>query len=91
MSGRVTLHVLDPIARQLLIERNWWRDTFESAEELTSHFPEQSYWVDCAQAIAADGANTLTILNTWALAIGLELDPSFGLNKVTDDFTAEAQ
>ncbi|KAF1919559.1 hypothetical protein BDU57DRAFT_569220, partial [Ampelomyces quisqualis] len=64
-------------ARQLLLDRNWWRGTFDSAEHLTAHFPENSHWVDCAQHDQEGPADTYTILNALALVLGLELHVGF--------------
>jgi hypothetical protein len=101
-----TLHVLDPMAwrttredrqaihdntHEILSDQNWGRNVFKSVELMTAQFPDHSYWIDCAQNTVRDEANTFTILNAWALAMGLELNPAFSIDKFSSNFTLEAQ
>jgi hypothetical protein len=88
----ITLHVLDAMAwettkehrqtihdtaLQVLIESDWGRNVFPSVKALTAKLPKQSQWVDCAQHCTHEMADTLTILNGLAVAMGLELDETF--------------
>jgi hypothetical protein len=102
----ITLHVLDPMAwqttaqyrlaiyvnaRRMLIESDWWRTSFTSTEDLLPHFPEESIWVDCAQGTDRDELNVFTILNGWALALGLEIVPGFSMEGIEATFFNQAQ
>jgi hypothetical protein len=102
----ITLHVLDPMAwqttaqyrlaiyvnaRRMLVESDWWRTSFTSTEDLLPHFPEESIWVDCAQGTDRDELNVFTILNGWALALGLEIVPGFSMEGIEATFFNQAQ
>jgi hypothetical protein len=102
----ITLYVLDPMAwritretriaihdaaRTLLVESDWWRTSFDTAEHMLAQFPESSHWVDCAQDADQYELDKFTILNAWALAMGLELTPTFSLKEAPNAFSSQAQ
>lgn len=104
-NGSITLHVLDPMAwritaedrlviyadtRRLLIESDWWQSSFNSVEKMLGQFPEASYWVDCAQGVDRDELDVFTILNGWALALGLQLLPGFNMEEISATFFSQA-
>lgn len=51
----------------------WWRHQFNSWEDVPR--PEAAQWIPCAQQPDDSGCGYHTILNSWALALGLELNP----------------
>jgi hypothetical protein len=69
-----------------LIERNWWRGTFDSAEDLTAHFPQVSHWENCTQHDQQPEVDTYAILNALALASGLEINHTFYSDDLRDFF-----
>jgi hypothetical protein len=70
----------------LLIERHWWRGTFDSAEDLTAHFPHVSHWENCPQHDQQREVDTYTILNALALALGPEINQAFYGDDLRDFF-----
>ena len=64
-------------ARQLLLASEWWRHAFDSAEDMEKAMPESAEWVPCAQAPIKEASYIYTVLNGWALAMGLEPNPAF--------------
>lgn len=52
---------------------HWWRHQFASWEDVSK--PDAARWIPCAQQPGNDECGYYTILNTWALALGLELNP----------------
>jgi hypothetical protein len=102
----ITLYVLDPMAwritreiriavheaaRQLLVESDWWRTAFNTSDDMLGRFPESSHWIDCAQDVDHHELDMFTILNAWALAMGLELIPSFSLKEAPNAFSNQSQ
>ncbi|KAH4015563.1 hypothetical protein HBI95_163550 [Parastagonospora nodorum] len=77
-------------ALQILVDRNWWRGTFESADEMQLQFPEASYWVDCVQHDIPRRADTYAILNAFAIAMGLQLNLNF-YGRRPENFFDQAQ
>ncbi|EAT78575.2 hypothetical protein SNOG_13950 [Parastagonospora nodorum SN15] len=77
-------------ALQILVDRNWWRGTFESADEMQLQFPEASYWVDCVQHDIPRRADTYAILNAFAIAMGLQLNLNF-YERRPENFFDQAQ
>lgn len=101
MDRDATLHVLDPRAwqttlddrnaiaagaRKLANDRNWLRNVLGPDVE----DPIVADWAECAQEVEGDNTNTFTILNAWALAMGLHLNPAFRVNQ-SPDFHSQAQ
>ncbi|KAG9194492.1 hypothetical protein G6011_04527 [Alternaria panax] len=64
-------------AKELLSKSKWWQDTFESPKHMTDSLPGDVGLVPVAQATTDDGSFTYTVLNAWALAMGLEPSPLF--------------
>jgi hypothetical protein len=106
LQSRVTLHVLDPMAwqataqdrrdihenaRQLLTESDWWLPSFTTAQFMLQNFPQTSQWIDCAQGLDRYELDMFTILNAWALALGLELLPAFNIEAHPVTFSNQAQ
>jgi hypothetical protein len=54
-----------------------WLLASESDEQVASHLLSDIEWVPCAQSMTLEGTFTYTVLNAWALAMGLELNPAF--------------
>jgi hypothetical protein len=90
--GGLSLRVLDPMhwhstledrnaiftqARDLLLSSNWWQNIYSSASEMKKASPTSAEWVPCAQDNLPGTTYFYTILNAWALAMGLELNPDF--------------
>ncbi|KAI4942131.1 hypothetical protein J4E91_010330 [Alternaria rosae] len=88
----ITLEVLDPIMwqatlssrkgvdghiRETLLNSTWWRHVYDSLDHMEGNLPEATMWVPAAQVATADGSFTYTVLNAWALAMGLAPNPSF--------------
>jgi hypothetical protein len=91
---REAIHIY---AHDLLNDRDWWRniiphtdDGNDSDPAALRHIGDESYWVDCAQETDGHSTNTFTILNAWALAMGLELNPAFRIDQHSD-FYGRAQ
>lgn len=63
--------------QQWLLTTNWWKNAFKSNEEMGEHMPQSFEGVPCAQTTTQEGAFTYTVLNAWALAMGLEPNPTF--------------
>ncbi|KAJ4335265.1 hypothetical protein N0V95_008950 [Ascochyta clinopodiicola] len=51
----------------------WWREKFASWKDVPR--PSTATWVPCAQQPGDDECGYTAILNSWALALGLELNP----------------
>ncbi|CAO2654568.1 Nn.00g113010.m01.CDS01 [Neocucurbitaria sp. VM-36] len=94
--GQITLRIMDPIAwrstradrdqfnqqaRQLLASREWWRDSYDSSENMERHLPEAIEWVPCAQHTVREQSVTYTVLNAWAIAFGLVPNSAFRLSR----------
>lgn len=88
----ITLEVLDPLMwqatlssrkgvdeyiRETLRNSTWWRHVYDSLDHMEGNLPEATMWVPAAQVATADGSFTYTVLNAWALAMGLAPNPSF--------------
>ncbi|KAH6882138.1 hypothetical protein BKA58DRAFT_350775 [Alternaria rosae] len=88
----ITLEVLDPLTwqatlssrkgvdehiRETLRNSTWWRHVYDSLDHMEGNLPEATMWVPAAQVTTADGSFTYTVLNAWALAMGLVPNPSF--------------
>ncbi|KAI4917253.1 hypothetical protein J4E90_003760 [Alternaria incomplexa] len=88
----ITLEVLDPMTwrstlstrkaidehiRETLRSSTWWRHVFDSLDQMEKNLPEATMWVPAAQVTTGDGSFTYTVLNAWALAMGLAPNPSF--------------
>jgi len=88
----ITLEVLDPMTwrsmlssrkaidehiRETLRSSTWWRHVFDSLDQMEENLPEATMWVSAAQVTTGDGSFTYTVLNAWALAMGLAPNPSF--------------
>ncbi|KAE8828681.1 hypothetical protein PTNB73_06189 [Pyrenophora teres f. teres] len=97
-SGNLSVRIIDPMAwsattevRQavyqaaceLIISGEWWRHQYDSAEDMA--MPEYAVWVPCAQATTREASSTYTVLNAWALAMGLEPDPAFTPSQQRDE------
>ncbi|KAF5847477.1 hypothetical protein GGP41_000174 [Bipolaris sorokiniana] len=54
-----------------------WILASESSEQMTEHLLMDTEWVPCAQAATQEASSTYTVLNAWALAMGLEPNPAF--------------
>jgi hypothetical protein len=106
LQRRITLHVLDPMAwratakdrqdihenaRKLLTSSDWWRTSFTTAQFMLQNFPTTSQWIDCAQGLDRYELDMFTILNAWALALGLELLPAFNIEAYSITFSNQAQ
>jgi hypothetical protein len=76
-SNRTGRNLLLQHARELLVTSQWWRNNFGSQEEMQSYLPDTAQWVPCAQHTSLGQASTYTVLNAWALGMGLEPDPKF--------------
>ena len=91
----ITLEVLDPMTwrstlssrkaidehiRETLRSSTWWRHVFDSLDQMEENLPKATMWVPAAQVTTGDGSFTYTVLNAWALAMGLALNPSFTLS-----------
>ncbi|KAJ6200251.1 hypothetical protein J3E72DRAFT_392108 [Bipolaris maydis] len=48
-----------------------------SSEQMTENLLMDTEWVPCAQTTTQEASSTYTILNAWALAMGLEPNPEF--------------
>jgi hypothetical protein len=80
MTWRTTLAIRTSIferARDLLSNSGWWQHVFDTSDQMANSFPDDAEWVPAAQVTTADASFTYTILNAWALAMGLAPDPSF--------------
>ncbi|KAI4686869.1 uncharacterized protein J4E84_005240 [Alternaria hordeiaustralica] len=88
----ITLEVLDPMTwrstlssrkaidehiRETLRNSTWWRHVFDSLDQMEENLPEATMWVPATQITTGDGSLTYTVLNAWALAMGLAPNPSF--------------
>ncbi|KAI4671648.1 uncharacterized protein J4E78_000144 [Alternaria triticimaculans] len=88
----ITLKVLDPMTwrstlssrkaidehiRETLRSSTWWRHVFDSLDQMEENLPEATMWVPAAQVTTGDGSFTYTVLNAWALTMGLAPNPSF--------------
>ncbi|XP_014557301.1 hypothetical protein COCVIDRAFT_97548 [Bipolaris victoriae FI3] len=54
-----------------------WILASESSKQTTEHLVMDTEWVPCAQATTQEASSTYTVLNAWALVMGLELNPAF--------------
>ncbi|UPX19089.1 uncharacterized protein EKO05_0009363 [Ascochyta rabiei] len=52
---------------------SWWQGKFASWKDVLR--PSTATWITCAQQPSDDECGYLAILNSWALALGLELNP----------------
>jgi hypothetical protein len=60
------------IAVGVMRDFRWWRYSFDKYEDVPE--PESAYRLPCAQQPSDHECGYLTILNGWALALGLELN-----------------
>lgn len=89
---QINLTVLDPMtwrttpsirisifqrAKELLLNSKWYQDIFDPSNHMTDNLPGDAEWIPTAQITTSDGSFICTVLNAWALAMGLELNPSF--------------
>ncbi|KAI4652632.1 uncharacterized protein J4E79_008939 [Alternaria viburni] len=80
MTWRSTLSsrkAIDELIRETLRSSTWWRHVFDSLDQMEENLPEATMWVPAAQVTTGDGSFTYTVLNAWALAMGLAPSPSF--------------
>ncbi|RMZ72421.1 Alpha-glucuronidase [Pyrenophora seminiperda CCB06] len=68
-------------AHQLLIAGEWWRNVFDSAEDMERALPEAATWTPCAQTTSPEASLIYTILNGLALLLDLEPVPGFTTTK----------
>ncbi|KAF2790443.1 hypothetical protein K505DRAFT_390797 [Melanomma pulvis-pyrius CBS 109.77] len=97
-----TMHILDPSAwgldrydrtkvyntgLKILNRAQWWRAVPSDEAKIWNAEPDAATWIHCAQHVDAEKGQCYTVLNAWALAMGLELEPTF---QPTDTFFNEA-
>ncbi|KAF2645958.1 hypothetical protein P280DRAFT_532395 [Massarina eburnea CBS 473.64] len=99
----VTVHILDPMQRATsaaerqniykkaldhVHESDWLKGT--SVEESVVK-PAYALWVNSPQTIHAKLTTTYTILNAWALALGLTPDPTFEPGERINEFASDSK
>jgi hypothetical protein len=80
MTWRSTLDsrkIINESVKNVLCDSSWWRHGFESSDDMYSNLPKDTLWVPVAQVTTNNGSFTYTVLNAWALAMGLAPNPSF--------------
>ncbi|CAN9132980.1 unnamed protein product [Alternaria alternata] len=80
MTWRTTLSIRTSIfqrAKELLLNSKWCQDMFDPSNHMIDNLPGDAEWIPTAQITTSDGSFIYTVLNAWALAMGLELNPSF--------------
>lgn len=95
-SQNVTLHVLDPMVwnskkkdrKQIyrasldrMLGEGWLYNIVGDVEEKLGALPLYASWAESAQTVDLALAVTYTVLNAWALAMGLFPDPRFELHR----------
>jgi hypothetical protein len=66
-------------ARRVWVSQDWWQPVYDMGEMITAT-PEFADWVPSAQTTTSECSFTYTVLNAWALAMGLDPDPTFTPN-----------
>ncbi|KAF1964023.1 hypothetical protein BU23DRAFT_634698 [Bimuria novae-zelandiae CBS 107.79] len=89
---RITVHVLDPLywksKREIRddvwdvvtgwdVLQRWMPGLGLDLLELREALPKNAQWVDTAAAVDEEEAFSMTVLNAWAIAMGLTLNPDF--------------
>lgn len=80
MTWRTTLSIRTSIfqrAKELLLNSKWCQDMFDPSNHTIDNLPGDAEWIPTAQITTSDGSFIYTVMNAWALAMGLELNPSF--------------
>jgi hypothetical protein len=66
--------------RTALESEDWWQQVHDTVENMIGNIPDTSDWIPSAQTTTPESSFTYTILNAWALAMGLDPDPTFTPN-----------
>ncbi|KAF1830992.1 hypothetical protein BDW02DRAFT_607573 [Decorospora gaudefroyi] len=81
--SRATVH---RAAVNLFRGSHWWKGVFEESE-LDKHCPKYTSWIPVSQQGRHTECGFYTILNAWALALGLRPDPNVNIDWTDQFFT----